>query len=299
MDQEKSGEFRLQILGQTVRHDTDELADTVVQGIFDQNLQFNRGASRMVFYSDKIRFKEQGYREYIRFNQISHFYESSERPEVFMIHVVDKLANRSYYESYQCQTPEEVRSIRDILYSASKNPVHQFREVSFTNRSWSSGSSCSSPRRSGSIKPQESQRLQRSNLRNSTHSTSSKVVTTHPPYMIPVRPKVEIETPRIVRPVHNHPGLQDHVSRSRVRTQPVTAYRAVSAPRATREPHPSLSPSRYRTSVIREQYAPVSYPRARSVYLPVRVQPTQSQLTRSGSKRRSGRKEPLIIYAPR
>ncbi|TPP64408.1 hypothetical protein FGIG_09356 [Fasciola gigantica] len=299
MEQQLPIEFHVHILGRTVRHDTEELKDTVVQGIFDQNLKSNRGSSGMVLYSDRIRFKQQGYREYIHFSEISHFYESTERPEIFMLHVIDKPANRSYYESYQCQSSADVHSIRDLLYNAAKSPVHLFREVSVNNRSWSSGSSCSSVHRSVPTTLTESERQQRSDHKNGTRFVSSKVPPSHAPYFIPVRPKFEVQSPKLVRQVHTLPGVQDRASRSQVRTRPVTAYRAVSVPRTIREPSINSSSSRYRTSVVTEQYVPVTYQRSRSVYRPLSVQSIPSQFTRYGSSRRSGRKEPLVIYGPR
>ncbi|VDP66739.1 unnamed protein product [Echinostoma caproni] len=291
-------EFRVQILGRTVRHHSDELTDAAVQEIFNKHLRTNRGGSAIVFHPDKIQFKEQGYREYIPFNEISHFYESAEHPEVFMLHVNDSSTNRFSYESYQCQSAADVRSVRNLLYSVSKNPVHLFREVSFTKRSLSSASSSSSAlERSVSRNFQEQQRTIPVEPRKVQPVMSSADPPKHAPYIIPIRSTVK-ESPRVVRQVHTHPGIQDRASRVRVRGRSPVTYRAVSTPRLNREPSTGRSSGRYRASVYTEQYVPVTYQRTRSVYFPVPVQPVQA-FERHDSQRRSGRKDSLIIYTTR
>ncbi|KAA3675797.1 uncharacterized protein DEA37_0007570, partial [Paragonimus westermani] len=81
------------------------------------------------FLLDRIKISLETYDYNLFYSYIRNFYESSKDPNIFMLFVVDKSERTRRYESYECQSPEDLQDIKRKISNATLNLVRSKKTV--------------------------------------------------------------------------------------------------------------------------------------------------------------------------
>ncbi|TNN20076.1 hypothetical protein EWB00_005441 [Schistosoma japonicum] len=93
----------------------------------NHNIQVICLQDRLVFRK-KLKLKSL-FRNHLMYKDIQYCFQCTEYPHILMLAVKSDIPNSNYIETYKCKFPEDVNSLSDVIYQASRQPDKTIHDI--------------------------------------------------------------------------------------------------------------------------------------------------------------------------
>lgn len=122
-------EIQVAQLGRTKLKGAEPFSETTANSMLEKHLKKKKKVAPAYFLVDRIRFSKKGFHEYLNYREIQNFHRFQHHPEKFMLYVVEEKKGRRSYESYACNTAQDVQAVRDMITAAHNDPKRLLQDT--------------------------------------------------------------------------------------------------------------------------------------------------------------------------
>ncbi|CAH8513620.1 unnamed protein product [Dicrocoelium dendriticum] len=135
-------------IGCSVLDHLTSLSNKVAGRLLAEHFRLAAAPTNATFLTDRVYFDRPHYRSQLFYRDIRTMYECDKRPDVFMLHVIDRDSGKHTLESYKCYDQALLAEIRALLHRAITDKHGLLRE-----RNWRASSSSPRPGKTVSFDP--------------------------------------------------------------------------------------------------------------------------------------------------